>query len=137
MSGNSTSSRLREHWLRLFGAMKSGEPLSNRTWELPVQVVHPAERSFPLDFSDLRGIPESEREGEAMKIAGELARSPFDLQQLPLLRAHLTRIDDGDYRLFLTFHQLIFDGVTAYQVFLPELDSNLQRLRSQSTIATP
>ena len=89
----------------------------------PVQVVHPAEAAFKLPLVDLRDIPELEREQEAVRIARAVARAPFNLQEGPLLRATLVKLSEGDHRLFLTFHQMIFDGVTAYQVFLPELSA--------------
>src|SRR6266576_2374232 len=89
----------------------------------PVQVVHPAEAAFKLPLVDLREIPELEREQEAVRIARAVARAPFNLQEGPLLRATLVKLSEGDHRLFLTFHQMIFDGVTAYQVFLPELSA--------------
>ena len=87
----------------------------------PVQVVRPATTGFRLPLIDLRGIPELEREREAVRVAREVARVPFNLKEGPLLRAILMELSDCEHRLFLTFHQLIFDGVTAYQVFLPEL----------------
>jgi hypothetical protein len=60
-----------------------------------------------------------------------VARAPFNLQEGPLLRAILVKLSEGDHRLFLTFHQMIFDGVTAYQVFLPEL-ADIYRAFSQN-----
>jgi len=55
-----------------------------------------------------------------MRLATEDARRPFDLKNGPLLRALLVRIDDEQFRLYMTVHQIIFDAVTAYRVFLPE-----------------
>jgi amino acid adenylation domain-containing protein len=89
----------------------------------PVQVIHPAEASFRLPLVDLRNTPELECERVAMQIARKTAHPPFDLKEGPLLRAMLVKLGEDDHRLFLTFHQLIFDGVTAYQVFLPEMDA--------------
>jgi amino acid adenylation domain-containing protein len=89
----------------------------------PVQVIHPPEAGFKLPLVDLRNLPELEREPEAVRIAREVARAPFDLKAGPLLRATLVKLNDSDHRLFLTFHQMIFDGVTAYHVFLPELSA--------------
>jgi len=39
------------------------------------------------------------------------------LENGPLLRALLVRIDDEQFRLYMTVHQIIFDAVTAYRVF--------------------
>jgi amino acid adenylation domain-containing protein len=87
---------------------------------LPVQAIHPATKvSLPVE--DLRYLPKAEREAEAVRLATEEARRPFDLAHGPLLRAKLIRLDDSEHRLFLTLHHIIFDGVSIYRVFLPEL----------------
>jgi amino acid adenylation domain-containing protein len=122
------SSPLNLHALeRTFAEIIRRHEIWRTTFELrdgqPVQVVHPAEGGFKLPLVDLRNIPELEREREAVRIAREAARAPFDLKEGPLLRATLVKLSEGDHRLFLTFHQMIFDGVTAYHVFLPELSA--------------
>lgn len=85
-----------------------------------VQQVQP-ELTFTLPVVDLRSLPHEEREAEALRRAKAEALPPFDLIHGPLLRASLMRLDDEDHRLFLTLHHIIFDGMTVYQVFLPEL----------------
>ena len=85
-----------------------------------VQVINPA-IDLELPVVDLRGLDEAEREAEALRLATEDARRPFNLNQGPLLRAMLVRLGDADHRLYLTLHQIIFDGVSLYSVFLPEL----------------
>ena len=45
----------------------------------------------------------------------------FDLTTGPLLLATLMQLADEEYRLFLTFHHMIIDGVSLYSVFLTEL----------------
>jgi len=91
----------------------------------PVQVVH-APFEIKLPVVDLRDLAESERLPAALQLATEDARQPFDLAKLPLVRARLMRLDEEEYRLFVNCHHLIFDGVTGYQVFLPELVSLYQ-----------
>src|ERR1700720_3337517 len=51
----------------------------------PVQVVHPPK---PMQFSriDLRGLAETERETEAVRLVSEDVRRPFQLNNGPLLR---------------------------------------------------
>jgi len=88
----------------------------------PMQLVHPP-FEIHLPLVDLRNLPESERDAAALRLAAEDARRPFDLAKLPLLRARLVCLAEDDFRLFLCCHHLIFDGVTGYQVFLPELVS--------------
>jgi amino acid adenylation domain-containing protein len=87
----------------------------------PIQIVHPAPRVFPLPVTDLRKLPEAEREAEAVRLATEDTQRPFDLKTGPLMRALLVRMDDERYRLYMTAHQIISDAVSAYRVFLPEL----------------
>src|SRR5579859_1038489 len=86
----------------------------------PVQQVH-APFEIKLPVIDLRSLPESERVPEALRLATEDARRPFDLTKVPPIRVQLVRLADQEYRLFINCHHLIFDGVTAYHVFLPEL----------------
>ncbi len=87
----------------------------------PVQVVQPPPASLALPFIDLRGVPEGEREAQASLAASREARLPFDLRKGPIWRATLMRLGEEDYRLYLTIHQIILDGITANHVFLPEL----------------
>jgi amino acid adenylation domain-containing protein len=86
----------------------------------PVQAIHPS-LTISLPLVDLRALPMEEREAEVLRLATEDARKLFDLAQCPLLRATLIRLGDEEYRLYLTLHHIIFDGVAIYQVFLPEL----------------
>lgn len=70
---------------------------------------------------DLRRFPEETRAAEAARLATEHARSPFDLEHRPLVRAMLVTLDDLRHRLFVTMHQSVVDGVSAYRIFPAEL----------------
>src|SRR5579884_382847 len=59
----------------------------------PVRVVDP-NLKVALPVIDLRHLPESEREAEAVRIATADAVVPLDLTQAPLFRARLIRLDD-------------------------------------------
>jgi surfactin family lipopeptide synthetase A len=86
----------------------------------PMQFVNPmTENSLPL--SDLRGLSPIEREREAVRLGNEDAQRLFDLEEGPLVRARLVRLGENEWRLLLTVHQILIDGVSAYQVFLSEL----------------
>jgi len=89
----------------------------------PIQVVQSVPDEFPLEMNDLRHLEESERDTEARRLATQSAQRPFDLKKEPLLRAIVVRLDEGKYRVYMTFHQLVFDAVSAYRVFLPELST--------------
>jgi hypothetical protein len=91
-----------------------------------VQVIHPAPSTFSLPAVDLRQLPPGRREAEALRVATQQARIPFDLREGPLVRATLVTLDDEEHRLFLTMHQSIVDGVSVYQVVPFELASLYQ-----------
>jgi len=86
----------------------------------PVQKVH-EQLSISLPVIDLMGLPLAEREERALEIATADAREPLDLASVPLFRAKLIRLDQEEYRLYLTLCHIIFDGVALYRVLLPEL----------------
>src|SRR4029077_6183640 len=86
----------------------------------PVQTVHPP-FAVTLPVTDLRNVAEGEREAEALRLATLDARKAFDLTDCPLFRAQLIRLGEEEFRLAITAHHMIFDGVTGYRVFLPEL----------------
>ncbi|HEY1658674.1 MAG TPA: amino acid adenylation domain-containing protein [Candidatus Sulfotelmatobacter sp.] len=102
--------RRHEAWRTRFPVI-NGEPMQ--------KIGEPFEIRLPL--IDLRDLPVAKREKEGMRIAAEDAGMPFDLATGPLIRAKLVRLEEDDYRLFVTLHHLIFDGYSGYRVFLPEL----------------
>jgi amino acid adenylation domain-containing protein len=87
----------------------------------PVQVVHPPTGAFKISQVDLTCLPQIDRKKEAVRMASEEAKQLFDLNRGPLLRATLYDLSEDDHQLFMVFHHIIFDGMTAYRVFLPEL----------------
>jgi amino acid adenylation domain-containing protein len=88
----------------------------------PVQMVNPVP-DVKLPLIDLRHLPQAERDVAGLNLATEDARRPFDLKQCPLLRVLVVRLGDEQYRLYITLHHLIFDGISIYRVFLPELSA--------------
>ncbi|HVM59917.1 MAG TPA: condensation domain-containing protein [Verrucomicrobiae bacterium] len=87
----------------------------------PVQVTRPAPAAAPLPWDDLRNLDIGKREAEALRLATEDARKPFDLRTGPLVRARLVTLTEADHRLFVTMHQSVVDGVTVNNVFPSEL----------------
>jgi len=75
----------------------------------PLQSVLPP-KSALLRLIDLRSLPEDEREQEAVRLATEEARAPFDLERGPLLRASLLQLNAEEHVLLLTLHHIISDG---------------------------
>jgi len=58
----------------------------------------------------LAELPESEREREALRIASEEGKRPFDLTRGPLLRTVLLQVSRDQYILVLAMHHIITDG---------------------------
>jgi amino acid adenylation domain-containing protein/non-ribosomal peptide synthase protein (TIGR01720 family) len=75
----------------------------------PVQVVAP-ELNLSLPIVDLRHLAPPEREREALDLATEEARRPFDLTQGPLVRTRLLRLGEEDHVFLLTVHHIAYDG---------------------------
>ncbi len=61
-----------------------------------------------LDLTNVAG--EEEREAEAMRLAREEAKQPFNLQQAPLFRVKLLRLGALNHVLLLTMHHIISDA---------------------------
>ena len=60
------------------------------------------------------------------------ARKPLDLAQAPLLRgASRSHRRPRNHRIYLTLHHIIFDGVSLYQVMVPELAAIYAAYRSR------
>src|SRR4030095_12326441 len=53
----------------------------------PAQVIHPPPAVVSLAVTNLQEMPSSERKAEALRLATEDARRPFDLKKGPLVRA--------------------------------------------------
>jgi amino acid adenylation domain-containing protein len=101
-----------------------------------VQVVHP-ERTVRSPLVDLTTLPEEEREREALRLATEAARQPINLAQAPLLRATVVKLADGEHRLYLTLHHIIFDGVSICRIIVPELVATYTALAQGRRPALP
>ncbi len=90
----------RHEALRTTFVLESGEP---------VQRIHPqVELSLPV--VDLRELPAAEGEAQALLVATEEARRPFDLARGPLIRALLLRTGETKHLLVLSLHHIISDG---------------------------
>ena len=77
-------------------------------WQ-PAQLVAPA-LAVPLPIKDLTTLPHGEREAEALRLAAEATREPFDLSRGPLLRVTLFRLDAERHVLAIVIHHIVFDA---------------------------
>ncbi|WP_342374022.1 non-ribosomal peptide synthase/polyketide synthase [Myxococcus stipitatus] len=94
----------------------------------PVQVIAPA-RAVELPVVDLRDLPETRREEEALRHALAQARRSFDLETGPLMRVVLLRLAEHTHVLALTLHHLVADG-TSMGVLVRELAALYEALAS-------
>ena len=85
----------------------------------PVAVILP-EAHVTFRVVDLEALDLAERENEALRLANEEVRRPFDLSAGPLIRAALFRIDFLRHLLVVTVCQIAFDG-WSMRVFSREL----------------
>jgi amino acid adenylation domain-containing protein/non-ribosomal peptide synthase protein (TIGR01720 family) len=63
-----------------------------------------------IPLLDLRTLPMAQANQEGDRLAEQEARQPFDLSQVPLMRATLIWRTEQDWTLLLTLHHLIADG---------------------------
>jgi len=90
----------RHEALRTVFRFEDGEPLQ--------EVLPPAPAGLPLH--DLSHLPEDAREAEAGRLAGEDARTPFDLASRLPIRFALVRLGAGDHLLLINIHHIVADG---------------------------
>ncbi|MFN8596432.1 MAG: amino acid adenylation domain-containing protein [Anaerolineae bacterium] len=100
-----------------------------------VQVIAPA-LHVPLPVIDLRSRPEEERETEALRLATDEARQPFDLTRGPLLRAQLLCLNDHEHLALFTLHHIIADG-WSINVLINELATLYAPLAAQRSSPLP
>jgi amino acid adenylation domain-containing protein len=63
-----------------------------------------------IPIVDLARCPENEREPEALRIASEEGKKPFDLREGPLFRPILLRLSQETHFLVLVMHHIVTDG---------------------------
>jgi thioesterase domain-containing protein len=75
----------------------------------PEQVIDSV-GAFVLERVDLSALAETERPGEARRLAREVAGRPFDLARGPLLRAALLRLSEHEHVAMVVMHHIVSDG---------------------------
>jgi len=101
----------------------------------PVQIIAPSLRLI-LSVVDYQELPELERESEVQRVATQESQQPFDLTHGPLLRAKLVRLGQQKYRLLLTMHHIILDGLSA-EVFIQEMVTLYKAFLTESSLPLP
>ena len=106
----------------------------------PSQVIFD-KLQLPLAVTDLSDTAEDEREQEAVRLATEEVRRPFDLGEGPLFRASLLKLSDAEHILTLTMHHIVSDGwsvgifarelITLYEAYSRGEEAELPKLPVQ------
>ncbi|WP_405671760.1 amino acid adenylation domain-containing protein [Streptomyces sp. NBC_01530] len=86
---------------------------------------------IPLDVSDLRELPPTERHAVAARIAAQEARAPFELTTGPLLRVRVLQLTDTCHRLLLSMPHIVTDAWSD-DILVRELN-HLYRAHSRGT----
>ncbi len=102
-----------------------------------------SELDVKLPIIDLTSVPEGEREAEALRLASEEGKKPFDLRKGPLLRTLLVRLGPETFILLIVMHHIIADGwsisrlfrdvTKCYAAFLENKDPELPELPIEYT----
>jgi amino acid adenylation domain-containing protein len=100
------------------------------------QLVH-ADVHVSLPLVDISGLPPTDREAEALRIATRDAQAPIPIGAAPLFRAKVVRVSEDEHRLYLTFHHIILDGISISRIFLPELSAIYASLEAGGTSSLP
>ncbi len=101
----------------------------------PVPIVSPA-ISFTLERSDLRALPEDEREMAVDRFASESGARPFNLSRGALLRAALLQLREQEHAVVLALHHIIFDA-WSMGVLVSELSALYEAFRSGAPSPLP
>ncbi|MDO8544836.1 MAG: LLM class flavin-dependent oxidoreductase [Opitutaceae bacterium] len=75
----------------------------------PMQVIKTS-WSLDLPVTDISNVPANAREAELMRLVGEEAKKPFNLQKDLLLRVRLIRLAATEHALMLVMHHIASDG---------------------------
>jgi condensation domain-containing protein len=99
----------------------------------PLQVVQPP-GDLQIPFTDATQEPDPE--ARAMELLSEEASVPVDLEHGPLVRFHLVRVADGDYRLLRVIHHLVTDR-RSWQLFVMEAIAAYDSIRAGRSLPPP
>ena len=100
----------------------------HESWRISVQMIdgqlaqtiHSGLRVH-IPFIDLSNLSRERRKAEAHRMAAEDASRVIALDAAPLFRVRVVRMSPEDHRVYLTLHHIIFDGISAYRIMVPEL----------------
>jgi amino acid adenylation domain-containing protein len=132
--GNLDCEALRHAFVRLVDRHDALRTLFGSDGKTLCVTAAPATIDIPL--VDLSSLDERARRTKLASMLGAAVETPFDLQQGPLFRAGIVKLDKDDYQLVFTAHHIICDGWSA-GVILPELGECYSAHRKGTEPALP
>ncbi|MEM9004407.1 MAG: amino acid adenylation domain-containing protein [Cyanobacteria bacterium P01_F01_bin.86] len=99
----------------------------------PLQVIHPA-TLVNIPLVDLQSLEKTEQEKVVSEAAQKEADTPFNLENVPLIRCNLLQLERQEYVLLLTMHHIASDG-WSMGVFIREISSLYQAFSQGSPAA--
>ncbi|HET9254780.1 MAG TPA: amino acid adenylation domain-containing protein, partial [Pseudonocardiaceae bacterium] len=83
--------------------------------EEPVQLVH-HRVEVPVEYHNWAELPPALREEKTQRLLTRDREEGFDLSSAPLLRVRLARLSDTQVQVVWTFHHMLLDGWSVFQV---------------------
>lgn len=96
---------------------------------VPLQAVL-KQISSHIHFEDLRDIPSSQRKHLINTFIEQDYQTPFDLNQAPLMRLSLFRVEESQYVLIFTHHHILMDG-WCMSIILKDLINALKNIHQE------
>jgi amino acid adenylation domain-containing protein/non-ribosomal peptide synthase protein (TIGR01720 family) len=81
----------------------------------PLQLVH-RQATVPITYYDWSALSEQHRQHKLRQLLAADRAQGFDLATGPLMRIALARLSDTEINVFWTFHHLLLDGWSVFQV---------------------
>ena len=98
-------------------SLRTRYPLTEE--EMPYQKIE-AYTAVSLPITDLTNLPAAEKATQAQQLRQQSAQMPFDLQNGPIYRIHILRLDQMQHQLLFTIHHIAFDAWST-SLFLREV----------------
>ncbi|BAY34383.1 amino acid adenylation domain-containing protein [Nostoc carneum NIES-2107] len=73
------------------------------------QIIHPS-LTIDIPISDLSILEPSQKQAQLLKLLAQEAQQIFELEQAPLLRFHLIKLEAQHHILVMTNHHIVADG---------------------------
>ncbi len=99
----------------------------------PLQIPQ-ADIKLTIQFVDLTSLTAEEQQDKAQEMISEEALLPFNLEQAPLLRAKLLRLNERCHILLLTLHHIITDAWSV-GIFVQEIITRYTALVKRTPLA--